>query len=470
MCAAACFMLAFVHLMLWLRGLRKLDYLITAAMATAAGFNVVLEMLMLLTTDVDQYIFFMRINTITIFVVLMSLLWFIRVYLHAGSRWLLGVIVLLWIVNLVINFLSQGGAVFSEIEAIGQSEAFWGEPFSHPIGIVHPLKIWSDIASLLILIFLTQATWQAWHRERRKRAIVVGGSSILFILLAGIHTPLVDLGVIRMPYMLGFAFLAIVAALTYQLLNEWLQTQNELLRTRRELERLTRAIMLGEVAASLAHELNQPLSAILSNAQAGRRILAKEDSDFVEIGEIFEDIIADDKRAGDVVHGLRAMLREETDESTVVDIDSAVRLVARILGGEFGAHDVTVKIDSASSLPMARGDSVQIQQVIMNLLMNAVHALDASPRSERRIWLSATASHNAVRVSVRDRGSGIDEQLGEQLFKPFVPSQNAGLGMGLAICRRIVERNGGQIWVERTGPSGTEMCFTLPFAKSDLHE
>jgi signal transduction histidine kinase len=462
-------MFAIVHMMLWLRGSYKFDYLIIAAMAMAAGCNAVLEMLMLLAIDVDQYVFIMKLDTLSIFIVLMLLVWFIRVYLQAGSRWLLGVIIFLWTINLVANFMSPGGAVFSEITAIGRSDAFWGEPFSHPIGIVHPLKIWSDVASLLILVFLVQATWQAWHRDRdrRKRAIVVGGSSIVFILLAGIHTPLVDLGIIRMPYMVGFAFLAIVAALTFQLLNEWLKSQNDLLRTRRELERLTRAVMLGEVAAGLAHELNQPLSAILSNAQAGRRILAKKDSDLVEIGEIFEDIIVDDKRAGDVVHGLRAMLSEETDESTAVDIDSAIRLVTGILGGELAAHDVAVKVDSASNIPLARGDSVQIQQVIMNLLMNAVHALEANPRSERRIWLSATASDNGVRVSVRDHGSGIDEQLREQLFKPFVHSQNGGLGMGLAICRRIIERNSGRIWVERTGSRGTEMCFTLPFAKGD---
>lgn len=470
MCAAVCFMLAFVHMMLWIRGSYKLDYLIIAVMATAAGCKVILEMLMLLTSDIDQYIYLQKLDNISTFVVLLSLLWFIRVYLQAGSRWLLGVIVLLRVVDLVINFSSPGGAVFSEITAIGQSEAFWGELFSHPIGIVHPMKIWADIASLLILVFLAQATWQAWRRDRRNRAIIVGGSSILFILLAGIHTPLVDIGIIRMPYMMGFAFLAIVAALTYQLLDEWRKTQSDLRHTRRELERLTRAVMLGEVAAGLAHELNQPLSAILSNAQAGRRILAKKDTDLVEIGEIFEDIIADDKRAGDVVHGLRTMLREETEESTAVDIESAIHLVTRILGGEIAAHDVTVSIDSTADIPLARGDGVQIQQVIMNLIMNAIHALDASPRSERRIWLSATASDNGVLVSVRDIGSGIDEQLREQLFRPFVPSQSAGLGMGLAICRRIVERNGGRIWVERSGSSGTEMCFTLPFANGDRHE
>jgi signal transduction histidine kinase len=469
MCAAACFVFAIVHMMLWLRGSYKPDYLIIAVMATAAGCNVILEMLLLLTTDVDQYIFTMKLDVIAIFLVLMSLLWFIRVYLQAGSRWLLGVIVLLWTITLVSNFFSPGGVVFSEITAIGRSEAFWGESFSHPIGIVHPLKIWSDIASLLILIFLAQATWHSWHRDRHNRAIVVGGSSILFILLAGVHTPLVDMGLIRMPYMIGFAFLAIVAALTYQLLSEWLKTQSDLLQTRRDLERIARAVVLGEVAAGLAHELNQPLSAVLSNAQAGRRILAKKNPDLVEIGEIFEDIIVDDKRAGDIVHGLRAMMREETDESAAVDIDSAIHLVTSILGGEFSVHDVTVTTDLASNIPLVRGDSVQIQQVIMNLLMNAVHALDASPRSKRRIRLSAAASDDGVRVSVLDHGPGIDEQLREQLFSPFVPSQRGGLGLGLAICRRIVERNSGQIWVERTDSSGTEVCFTLPRANGNRH-
>ena len=460
-------MFAFIHMILWFRGSYKLDSLLIAVMATAAGCKVILEMLMLLTTDIEQYIFFLKLDNVFVFVVLVSLLWFIREYLQAGSLWLLGIIVLLRVLDLTVNFLSPGGAVFSELTAIGQSEAFWGESFSYPIGVVHPLKFWSDLGSLLILIFLAQATWKAWRRNRHKRAVIVGGGSILFILLAGIHTPLVDFGIIRTPYMIGIAFLAIVAAVTYQLLNEWLKTQSDLLRTRRELERLTRAVMLGEVAAGLAHELNQPLSAILSNAQAGRRILAKEDSDLVEIGEIFEEIIADDKRAADVVHGLRNMLREDADEIAAVDVDSAIHLATRILGGEFAAHDVIVKIDSDPGMPLARGDGVQVQQVIMNLLMNAMHALDAGPRSERRIWLTATTSVNGVLVSVRDTGSGIDEQLREQLFRPFVPSQSAGLGMGLAICRRIVERSGGRIWVERSCSDGTEVCFTLPLANGN---
>lgn len=464
MCAAVCFTLAAVHVAMWLRGFYKREVLIIIVMATAAGLKVMLEMLMLLTTDVDQYIFIMKLDTILISIVLLSLLWFIRLYLQAGLHWLFGAIVLLRVVELVINFLSPGGAVFSEITALGRLEVFWGESFSYPIGIVHSLKLWSDVGSFLILVFLAQATWEAWHRDRHKRVLVVGGGSILFILLAGTHTAFVDLGIVRMPYMFGFAFLAIVAALTYQLLDEWLRTESDLLVTRQELERLTRAIVLGEVAAGLAHELNQPLSAILSNAQAGRRILAKADPDLVEIGEILGDIVADDKRAGDVVHGLRDMLREQPDESTTVDIESALHKVARLLGGEFSVHDVKVRIDLASSIPAARGGDVQIQQVIMNLLVNAMHAMDASPSSERRIWLSAMSSDDGVRVSVRDQGSGIDEQLTEQLFKPFVPSQNAGLGMGLAICRRIVERHGGRIWVEQTGPSGTELCFTLPFA------
>lgn len=469
MCATLCFVFAFLHMVLWWRGTRRIDYLIIVVMATAVGCNVILEMVLLSTTDVDQYIFIMKLGTFAIFVTLMALLWFIRVYLQAGSHWLLGVIALLWTISLITSFLSSDGGVFSELATIGRSETFWGEQFSHPSGIVYPINMWGDVATLLILVYLTQATWRSWRRDRHKRAIIIGGSSILFILLAGVHTPLVDMGLIRMPYMIGFAFLAIVAALTFRLLNEWLETQRDLLQARRDLDRVSRAVALGEVAAGLAHELNQPLSAVLSNAQAGRRILAKNDPDLVEIREIFEDIIADDKRAGEVVHGLRAMLREETDESVPVDICSEIQFVARLLSGEFSARDVTVKMDLAPNIPLAQGSKVQVQQVIMNLSMNAVHALDAKPRSERHIRFSAAASDDEVRVSVLDDGPGFDAHLLDKLFTPFVSSQNGGLGIGLAICRRIVERNGGRIWVERTGSSGTEVCFTLPFANGKGH-
>ena len=251
MCAAACFVLGLTHLLLWYRSRWRLEYLLSTVMAAAAGCNALLELAVMFASDIESYTFFLRMEVACIFVILMSLVWFVRLYLGAGSYWLLGVITALWVITLVVNFMSPGGNVFSEITELARYETFWGESFVLANGEIHPLKFLSDLASILILVYLLHASYLAAKNGRRRRAFVVGGGSVFFILLAGVHTPLVDAGLVRTPYMISFAFLAIVGALTYQLVRDALEAN----RYAREMERMSRGALLGEFAAGLAHDL-----------------------------------------------------------------------------------------------------------------------------------------------------------------------------------------------------------------------
>jgi len=469
MCAAASFMLGLIQVMTWYQRQLKFAYLLSFSMAAAASVSALFELSMMFTTDIERYQVLFTLHTICIFFVLISLVWFIKSYLGAGSQWIFVAIITLWSIQVLGNAFLPEGPLYLKILELGRVETYWGEVFTIARIETSPMKYLTDAASVLILIYLMQSTWVAWRHGIRQRAIVVGGGAMLFITIAGIHTPLVDAGIVRTPYMISFAFLAIVAALTYQLVSEAERDRIDLQLARRDMERLTRIGMLGEVAAGIAHELNQPLTAILSNAQAARRFLALKNPDLDEIREIVDDIIADDKRAGSVIHGLRAMFNRDETLPDAAHVNDAVRLVSDILAGEMRTKNVLLETELARKLPAVIGDDVQIQQVLMNLILNAMRAMNDTPDHARRIVVRTVPTDGEVLISVADTGPGISTDALPRLFEPFYTMQQDGLGVGLAICSRIVERHGGRIWAEANSDAGATFNFTLPI-KPDTDE
>ena len=469
MCVAACFMLGLTQVMTWYQRQWKTEYLWSFLMAVAASLNALFELSMMFSTDIETYRGFFALQTICVFVVLLSLVLFAKLHLGHGAQWILVTIIIVWSLQVVGQTVFPEGPISTKLLELGRIETFWGEAFTIALVETRPMKYLTDAASVLILIYLMQSSWVAWRHGMRQRAVVVGGGAMLFITIAGIHTPLVDAGIVRTPYMISFAFLAIVAALTFQLISEAGRDRTDLQRTRREMERLTRIGMLGEVAAGIAHELNQPLTAILSNAQAARRFLAMENPDLNEVRDIVDDIIADDKRAGSVIHGLRAMFNRDETLSDAAHVNDAVRLVSKILTGELRTNNILLETELAPKLPAVIGDEVQIQQVLMNLILNAMHAMSDTPHNTRRIVVRTVPADGEVLISVADTGPGISADALPQLFEPYYTMQQDGLGVGLAICRRIVERHGGRIWAESNSDAGATFNFALP-TKRDTDE
>jgi signal transduction histidine kinase len=233
-----------------------------------------------------------------------------------------------------------------------------------------------------------------------------------------------------------------------------------------DLAHVGRVSTMGELTASLAHELNQPLTAILSNAQAAQRILHSGGADLPEIREILGDIVEDDKRAGDVIHRLRGFLRKGQLEFSTLDIGELVSQVARLVSSDAIIRNVVVRLDLAIGLPPVRGDRVQLQQVVLNLLMNGLDAMRESDAGERTLVLRTfMASPASVVVAVTDSGVGIKEADLEQVFHAFYTTKPDGLGMGLAIARSIVEAHGGQLDARSNPGGGTTFSFTLPTIK-----
>ena len=238
----------------------------------------------------------------------------------------------------------------------------------------------------------------------------------------------------------------------------------EAARQRHDLAHLARVTALGELSSSLAHELTHPLTAILSNAQAAQRFLADDNVDLDEVREILNDIVTQDQRAGDVIHSLRLMLKkgELQEHCDDVDLNEVILDVVNLMRSDLINRNVTLDTNLAQKLPAITGDRVQLQQVLLNLALNGCEAMADYNSSERRLLIASQWENGAVRVSVADRGSGIPEEKIQQVFDRFFTTKKEGMGLGLSVCRTIIDAHRGKIWATNDAGCGATFHFSLP--------
>jgi two-component system sensor kinase FixL len=237
----------------------------------------------------------------------------------------------------------------------------------------------------------------------------------------------------------------------------------ELLRNRQELAHLRRVSTLGELAGSLAHELNQPLTAILSNAQAAQRFMATQPISLVEVREILEDLVQDTHRASEVLRKIRVLVKKGEPEAETLSVASVVGDVALLVHSDAIVRGIRMYLNIPPDLPSVHGDRVQLQQVVLNLLLNAFEALESRSAHDRVVIIEAALdSAETIRIVVRDRGPGVARDKLDKLFMPYFTSKREGLGLGLSISRSIVEMHGGHIWAENNEDQGAAFSFTLP--------
>ena len=233
---------------------------------------------------------------------------------------------------------------------------------------------------------------------------------------------------------------------------------------REELAHLARVGTLAELSGSMAHELNQPLAAILSNAQAAQRFLAQDPPNLDEVRESIGDIIADDKRAGEVIRRLRAMLKKQAPDYQLIDTNLLVTEVLRLARSDLLNRKVRVVTDLQPGLPAVRADQVQLQQVLINLILNAGDAMTGEPEPHELTVTTLATSEGRVEIRVCDNGTGIPPADLERIFEPFVTSKRDGIGLGLAVCRSIVLDHGGRLWATDNLGRGATLHVSLPRA------
>ena len=729
--AAACLTLAAFYCVVWCKQRENWVHLVFSFSAVAAAAIAAFELAMMHAKTVGEYGALLRWIHVPVWVLTVTFVMFVRLYLHAGRSWLAWSICGLRTVVLILNFIFTPNLNFQQITMLRQFSWWGGEVILVPIGVANPWATLSSVSLLLLLVFFVDATITVWRRGNRRRALFVGGSMIFGAILAW-HVPLVVWGVIEVPFFLCFAYLGIVAAMGYELSNdmartvqlareleasdkrlnlaadsaglglwEWDIVRNEIwitdrgrslfgfgasekldfdrfrsrlhpddrksvlkgvekslrtgaeyqseyrvvlpngqlrwiagrghvecngdgqplrmrgasldvtkrkqaeeqlrmseatlreskehidlatkaaglvvwtwdiprdefwvsskdralfgfsqtekltaerirsvvhpedrqllrqqsedaLRTGREIENqyrvllpdgrvrwvmrlgrvefdadgkplrergilmdiserkqaeleaarqrhdlahLARVTTIGELSSSLAHELTHPITAILINAQAAQRFLDGDDVDLKEVREILNDIVTEDQRAGEVIHRLRSLLKKgEPQKHCDVNPNEVVQDVLKLVRNDLINQNVTADTDLAQNLPSIIGDRVQLQQVLLNLVLNACEAMADCASSERQLLIASKLEKSAVQVSVTDRGVGIPEKKLEQVFERFFTTKKEGMGLGLSICRSIIDAHEGKIWATNNADCGATFYFSLPIDRQE---
>ena len=323
-----------------------------------------------------------------------------------------------------------------------------------------PLLIWAALrfglggisAAMLVVTF--EAIWGAMHgrgpfllQSPAENALALQ----MFLIVTG--TPLMFLSVLLED-----------EKRSQQALRE---VEEDARRHREQINLLSRVSLLGEMTASLAHELNQPLSAIITNANAGMRSIDKGKEDPGTLREILVDVESDGRRAHDIIRNVRNTIKKGDPTRRRINLNELVTKVAHVVRPDAVAYSCEVETSLAKDLPLIEGDPVQIQQVLVNLVSNALDAMRQTPPDRRKVEISTAGNgDDEVRLSVRDHGTGIRAEVHERLFDRFFTTKEQGLGMGLAIVRSIVESHGGKIDAENVADGGARFHFTLPVIKT----
>lgn len=587
--------LAAMHLLVWLRthdAAANLLMSISAIAAAVIAFQELNLMRAQTPAEAESALRWMHLSAATIIV---SVVWFTRLYLMAGRVWLAWLITGVRALVLVANFVYPN-ATFLSIDELRQ--VLWlGESLSLPVGESNPWRYLIHVSTLLWVVFTIDAVISARKSGSGQGGFIVGGAIVTAIILAAIFSGLMVRGVLPGP-LIAPVYLIVVLAMAFELSSDLIRAKRlagelhesrermrlaaraadlglwewevatdklwandvgevragftagktakledylmqvhpgdrasveaairqavgegaelhaeyrmtgadgrerwidawgraeydgkrnplrfrgvsadvtkrkrleiEAQRYRDELARAQRVLVLGQLSSVVAHELNQPLGAILRNAEAGENFLRADPVAVNEVGEILADIREDDQRAIAVVNRMRSLLeRRETRIEPTAPLE-LVELAAETVDAEILRHGIILGVAVPHGLPMVRCDRILMQQVLINLLLNSVDAVTATDCLERRIDVIASqAGHGAVAFTVEDSGKGFESTQVSRLFQPYFTTKQGGLGLGLAICKNIVEEHGGRIQAENKPAGGARVSFYLQIAQEE---
>jgi C4-dicarboxylate-specific signal transduction histidine kinase len=246
-------------------------------------------------------------------------------------------------------------------------------------------------------------------------------------------------------------------------IEEHRKAQEALMKTRADLAHLSRLFTMGELTTSIAHEVNQPLTAVVTNGHACVEWLSANPPDLAEARQSAERIIQDGTRAGKVLGHIRSLFRKEAPARDWLDMNDVIQELTVFLRGEALNHRLALRTDLAVDLPRVRGDRVQLQQVVLNLIMNAMDAMQGTSGPAKEIWLRSRGEDSTgIRIVVDDCGVGLSAETAEKIFQPFFTTKEQGIGMGLSISRSIVESHAGRLWASPGASGGAVFQFTIP--------
>jgi signal transduction histidine kinase len=474
--AAAALTLAVLYAVIWSvdrRNLANLTVCIVAVSMAAAARD---EVGMMHAATVTEYSEWARLIYLPVFFAFVGQLLFVHFFLGTGRPWLLWTIVTARVAMLVGNYFAHPTFAWREIVAL-RHVTFLGEQVAVAGPIV--LRSWhvlSLVSNALLIAFIADAALRAWRgggAEERRKALVVSGGVGLPLTLSIVCAQAVLLGALPLPLLVTPSFLITILVMAVELSRGILlnrQTRQELEDLRSELARAGRVTALGQLASALAHELSQPLSAILRNAEAAEIHLSNPNPDLDELREIVTDIRKDDRRAGDVIDQMRALIKRRTLQMHPLALNEVVEDVISLVHSDALARRVALDYDITPGLPLISGDRVHLSQVLLNLIINGMDAMQTSPASNKRVVIEARPQEEGrIEVAVTDSGPGVPPGVIDKVFDPFYTTKSGGLGMGLPISRTIIEAHGGRLWAEQARVGrGLTFRFTLIRAQGAL--
>ena len=473
MTASACLTLALIHLLIWSRQRSSLVNLLFSSAAISTAAIAALELMMMTRVETSHgAAILLRWGQIPVWIILISLCGFTRLYFRAGRMWLFWTILILRSLSLILNFVIGDNLNYLHVTGV-RHHRFLGQTVSIPTGVPNPAMIVGQASLILLIFFVVDAAWVAWKRGQRRQAVIVGGGIAFFLLASLVTTGLHFWFNFNLPIVLSLFYLGFLIAMGYELsidVSEATRLSRELRASEKRIMAAAQAATLGEISVALAHELNQPLSAILSNAQAAQRFLATDNFDLAEIREILTDIVSDNHRATDVIQKMRTLLKKGVLNPQPLDANELIREVLHLLANELSARAITVHTNLANALPNIYGDRVQFQQVLINLFRNAADAMSENTDALHLLTLSSRMHGQTVQICVADNGPGISPGQEERIFRPNHTTKPTGLGLGLSLSRTIAAAYGGQLVAENLPGGGANFCFNVPAVKEETNE
>ncbi len=469
--AGAAGVLAVLCGLMWLSERRETANLMLCLLGIATAVSAYAELGMMHSTTPEALGAWLRWYHLPIFLALVAQVVFVRYYLKADLAWLLWGAILARCVVLVVNFAVYPNFNFLSIDSL-RTVSFLGDQIS-AIGAAVPrtgMQSFAIVSLVLLFAYVAIAVGRSWARggaDRRRRALAVGISIALPMLWTFIYTQLVAFGVLHtpitnIPWLLGS--LLIMAYVSGYDLVQTGRARLEAAELRIRLAQIERVSLMGQLASALAHELSQPLSAIALNVGAGRRQLKQDAPDLAEIGHILHDVGADQRRAVETFDRIRQLFKRRAINLNPIDIDEVVRNVVALVSAEANAKHVVLRWQIEPDLPRVAGDPIHLSQVLLNLVMNSVQAVQSRPIDARLVVVEARLNHptDEIAICVQDSGPGIPGAIVDRIFEPLFTTKPDGMGMGLALSHTIIEAHGGRLWADRASErEGATFRFTL---------
>jgi signal transduction histidine kinase len=462
--------LAAVCGLVWLVQRRDAASLMLCILGVATGALAYFELGMMRAASAAEYGEWLRWYHVPVFSALVAQLLFVHYYLGTGRLWLMWAVIVARSVVLLVNFSVQPNFNFSTLVSLRNVRLFGEQVSAIDVAVTSEWQ-WFGAASLILwMAYLIDAAAQRWlerTRDSRRKALTVSLGMVVPMFCTIAYTQLLAFGVLQGPVSNLPWSLAALLVMIFELGRDFILSRGERLELaalRDQMTQVERVSTMGQLASTLAHELSQPLTATLANVQAALAHLKREKPDLEELSAILDDINRDDRRAAEIIDRMRQLLKRHTIEMEPLSVEDVVQDVISLVRPEARSRNVVLSVLMPPGLPRVLGDRVHVSQVLLNLLMNSIHALQSRPLDARRIAVEARADEakGEVEVAVRDSGPGIPDSIAAEVFKPLFTTKSKGMGMGLSLSRTIIEAHGGRLWADHlTRQDGAIFRFTL---------